>query len=68
MYTTKNIALIAIATALLVTVKYAFGFIAGIELVTFLVVLYGVFFPLFVSSTITFSFVLLTGVLYGMGY
>ncbi|RTZ68055.1 MAG: hypothetical protein DSZ21_02685 [Tenericutes bacterium] len=68
MYTTKNIALIAMATALIVAMKYAFGFVPAVEVVTFLVVLYGVFFPLIVSSTINICFVLLTGVIYGMGY
>ena len=68
MYTTKNIALISVATALLIAVKYAFGEIAGIEFVTFLIILYGVFLPLAVSSMVTISFVFVTGIMYGMGY
>lgn len=67
MYTTRNISLIAILTALAVTVKYAFGFFAGIELVTMLFCIYAVFTPLVVSMTTAIAFILAIGALYGVG-
>ena len=65
--TIYHICLIAIFTALVVAVKYFFGFIIGFELVTLLIVIYALFLPLHISSLICGAFITLTGVIYGFG-
>ena len=66
-YTIRNISLISILTALLFTLKYAFGFIVGFEVVTLLTAAIAIFTPFLVSFTTTVTFLLLLPVVYGVG-
>lgn len=63
----RDITLIALFTSLLFVVKYAFGFIVGFELVTFFVIALAIFLPFKISITTTLFFVMITGIMYGMG-
>ncbi|WP_128008670.1 hypothetical protein [Mycoplasma sp. ATU-Cv-508] len=65
--TTRKITVSAILTSLVVAAKYALGFIVGVEVVTFLCILYSVFLPFRLSQTIIFAFVMITGIIYGFG-
>lgn len=66
-FNTRNIALIAIMTGLIMTLKFALGAFSGIEVVTLLVCTYALFTPLFMSMTTIVSFILLCAAIYGVG-
>lgn len=66
-YNAQNIALIAVLTSLVMALKYAFGFISGVEVVTLLFCIYALFTPLIVSGTTTIAFILLCAAIYGVG-
>lgn len=66
MIKTKDIVLIGIMLAVIETVKFSLSFIAGVEMVTLLFILYTLFFR---EKMVYFlpAFCLLEGVLYGFG-
>ena len=66
-FNTRNIALIAVMTGLIMTLKFALGAFSGVEVVTLLVCIYALFTPLFMSMTTIVSFVLLCAAIYGVG-
>lgn len=63
----KKIAISSILTALLVAIKYALGFLPGVELTTFLVISYALFLPLSISSLTIVSSIFIIGIIYGFG-
>ncbi len=67
MMTIKKITYISFLTAILFVVKLAFGFIAGVEFVTALILLYALFLPLNWSMIISVIFIILVGLFYGFG-
>ena len=67
MITIRKITYISFLTAILFVVKLAFGFIAGVEFVTSLLLLYAIFLPLNWTMIITVIFITLVGLFYGFG-
>ena len=66
-YNTKNLTIISLLTALIVAIKYAFGFIPGVEFVTLFFAIYAVFLPILMSGTIAISFAIISTIIYGGG-
>ncbi len=63
----KKITIISFLTTILVVIKYALGFVVGIEIVTFLCILYATLLPIKMWSQIIIAFILITGIIYGFG-
>lgn len=63
----RNIIIMAFLTAIIVVAKYALGFIVGIEIVTFLCILYGTLLPMKMWIQIISAFILIIGIIYGFG-
>lgn len=63
----RNLTLSAFLTSILVISKYCLGFIQGVEIVTFLCILYGVLLPIKVWIQIIPTFIIITGLIYGFG-
>lgn len=63
----RKMAMSAVLAALLVAVKFAFGFVPGIELTTLFVCLYGLFLPLVWSMTTVSVAIVCIGAIYGFG-
>lgn len=63
----RDIALAAVLTALVIVVKYALGFIPGVEVVTMMIVIISILLPLKISLITTISFIGAVGLIYGIG-
>lgn len=63
----KKMTYISLLTAILFVVKLIFGFIAGVEFVTTLILLYALFLPFNWTIIITTCFIIMCGLFYGFG-
>ncbi len=65
--TPNRIAVMGILLALLITLKYALGFIPGIEVVSFVFIIFGIFLPTLDLALMIICFNLLIIAIYGFG-
>lgn len=62
-----RVAILGMFLALLITFKYALGFIPGVEIVSFMFIVFGMFLPVFDLALLVVCFNLLIVVIYGFG-
>lgn len=63
----KRISILGLFLSILITLKYVFGFIPGIECVSFLFIVFGIFLPMLDLTLLVISFNILVMVVYGFG-
>ena len=66
--TPSRVALLGMLLALMIALKYAFGFLAGIEFITFMFIFLGIFLPVLDLFLLIFCFNFLIAIIYGFGF
>ena len=65
--TTKRICLLSLLLGIMIIAKYIFGFIPGVEIITFLFIVFGIVLPILDLSLLIISFNIIVVIMYGFG-